>query len=332
MRSDSGNQPKVSIVIIGRNEAGNLPTCIHSVRQMNYPPDLLEITYVDTDSTDGSPMVARSLGITVYEEHSSFPSPGRARNRGWREARHDIVHFVDGDMTIDPGYLWEAVQHLGPGGVVCVFGRIEERHAARNPIVRALEYPWKQKQPGYIDAPGAGGTFCKSALEEIGGYNPDLLKGQETELGRRLRARGYRILLIEQMMGTHDYGINTFRDLWNRYRGIGRSLAKVMQLAASPSINEGKRAACRNLAQAALGVVTLIGLLLAGLWWAIPLSPGLLALYVTARYWQPARLRKQRIAYFMLFYLLRPAVWAGMFEFCLASWKSRRSPCREHPA
>ena len=76
--------PCVSVVIIGRNEAENLPACIQSIGEMDYLQDSLELMYVDTDSTDGSPDVARSLGVTVYKEHGNVPSPGRAHNRGWR--------------------------------------------------------------------------------------------------------------------------------------------------------------------------------------------------------------------------------------------------------
>jgi len=319
---EANDLPPVSVVIIGRNEAANLPACIHSVRKMNYPQDRLELIYVDTDSSDGSPDVARALGVTVYEEHSDFPSPGRARNRGWQEARHDIIHFVDGDMTVDAGYLREAVRHLGQSNVACVIGRLQERQASCNLLTQILEYPWKVKEPGFVDAPGAGGTFLKSVLADAGGYNPYLLKGEETELGYRLRSRGHRILLLDQVMGTHDYDIRTPRQLWARYCSMGRSFAKVLQLPSSASIAAERRAARRHLVQGGLALLLLVGLLALGLWWAVLLMPLLLALYVVVRYWRPTRLRGLRIAYFMLEYFLKPAVWFGMAQFAIMRRKS----------
>jgi glycosyltransferase involved in cell wall biosynthesis len=305
------------MVIIGRNEAENLPACIRSIRDMDYPQDRLEVMYVDTDSTDGSPGVARSLGVTVFEEHSSFPSPGRARNRGWREANHDLVHFVDGDMTVEPSYLRAALRYLGQDRVVCVFGQLQERNARHNPISRVLQYPGQAKQPGYVHAPAAGGTFLKSALEEAGGYNPDLLRGEETEIGYRLSLRGYRILLIEQPMGTHDFGIRGIAGLWMRYRNAGRAFARILQLPDSPSLAAEKRAARRTLIQGLLAVPALLCVLLLGLWRLVLLVPPLLALYVLVRYWQPAEQREVRIGYFMLEYFFKPAIWAGMVQFAV---------------
>jgi cellulose synthase/poly-beta-1,6-N-acetylglucosamine synthase-like glycosyltransferase len=284
---------------------------------MDYPQERLEIIYVDTDSTDGSPNVARSLGVTVYEEHSDFPSPGRARNRGWREAQYEIIHFVDGDMSVDPGYLREAVGHLGQGNVACVIGRLQERHASRQLLPRILEYSWKAKQPGFVDAPGAGGTFLKSALAEIGGYEPYLLRGEETALGHRLRCRGYRILLLDRVMGTHDYDIHTPRQLWAHYYSIGRSFAKVLQLPPSPSFASERRAARRHIVQGGLALLLLVALLALRLWWMVLLTPLLMGLYVVVRYWSPARLRGVRIAYFILGYFYKPAIWFGMVQYTI---------------
>jgi glycosyltransferase involved in cell wall biosynthesis len=313
--------PLVSVVVIGRNEAKNLPSCIKSIREMDYPQDRLEMIYVDTDSTDGSPDVARSLRIEVCEEHSDFPSPGLARNRGWQEAKFDIVHFVDGDIVIDPNYLTIAVACLGRDRVACVIGRLQERHASDNLITRILEYPWKMRQPGDVDAPGAGGTFLKSALVEVGGYRSDVSGGEETELGARLRDRGYRVLLIDHSMGTHDYGIRHVGGLWARYKNIGRSFARVLQLNPSSSIATERRAAMRALVQGCLAILGIAVVLLFGKWWILLGAPVLLALYVVVGYWKPLHFRRLRIAYFMMEYFFKPAIWMGMIQYALARTK-----------
>jgi len=315
------NTPYVSIVVIGRNEAKNLSSCIESIREMEYPQDRFEIIYVDTDSIDGSPDVAQSLGVKVCEEHSDFPSPGRARNRGWWDARYDIVHFVDGDMTVAPFYLIEAVKHLGMDNIACVIGRLEELGSAQSFLSRILDYPWKFRKPGFVDAPGAGGTFLRTALAEIGGYNPEILKGQETELGLRLRACGYRILMIDHPMGVHDYQIDGLWDLWQRYAAIGRSFARTLQLPSSKSLSSEQRAARRSLFQGVIAICAGGAMLLPGLWWVLLISILLLGPYVVVRYWRPADLRSQRIPYFLLDYYFKPAVWFGMVRYFIAHRK-----------
>ena len=309
--------PFVSVVIIGRNEAKNLPACIQSVRDMDYPPDRIEIIYVDTDSTDDSPKVARSFGINVYEEHSDFPSAGRARNRGWREAKHDIVHFVDGDMTVHQLYLRQAVLLLGQKNVMCVIGRLEERDSDKNMISRILQYPWQERNPGRVNAPGAGGTFMKEIFLEIGGYKPEMARGEESDLGYRIRQAGYNILMIDQSMGIHDYAIRTPFDLWGWYKTKGRSFARVLCMPKSKKDLTEMRGARRTLIQLLLSGFAGIALLSAGLWWILFLMPFLLFFYVIFRYWQPARLRSIRIQYFLLEYYLKPAIWHGMLEYAI---------------
>ncbi len=314
---DLNNLPSVSIVIIGRNEAGNLPACIRSIREMNYPREKLEILYVDTDSNDGSPEIAKSLGVMVYEEHSNFPSPGRARNRGWREAKYAIVHFVDGDMTVASEYLRQAVLYLGEDGIACVIGGLQERYATRRLITRIVEYPWKVKVPGLISAPGAGGTFLKSVLAEVGGYNPDLARSEETDLGERLHEKGYQVLMIETIMGIHDYGINNPGALWEFYQNRGRSFARISRFPLKKSISADKRASRHNQIECGLTLLVLLGVCISRLWWLLLILIALLIFYVIIRYWQPGRLRGLRIAYFLLDYFFKPAVWVGMAQYYL---------------
>src|ERR1700744_4856520 len=67
----------------------------------------------------------------------------------------------------------------------------------------------------------------RSALVETGGYDPDLIAGEEPELGRRLRARDYRILHIDSPMTLHDLNITRFRQYWRRAIRAGYAYAEI---------------------------------------------------------------------------------------------------------
>lgn len=317
------NLPFVSVVVIGRNEARNLPACIESIREMDYPQDLLEVIYVDTDSVDDSPDIARQYGAKVFEEHSDFPTPGLARNRGWREGKYEIIHFIDGDMMVAPSYLREAVKYLMHNGVVSVIGRLNLSKNSENLISRILHFVWEKKQTGYVSAPGAGGTFSKLALAKVGGYNPELLRGEETDLGYRLRQSGMRIMLIDEVMGTHDYDIRTPLGLWERFYNMGRSFAKILQLKPTESLTCEQRAARRVVFQGIIAMVDGMVLIFLKLWWVLVALPLLLAIYVVVRYWQPTKRRWKRIVYFLLEYFGKPVIWIGMIGYNLKYWKKR---------
>ncbi|NUO09316.1 MAG: glycosyltransferase [Candidatus Brocadia sp.] len=234
MKNEEKDLPKVSIVIIGRNEAENLKNCIHSILNMNYPQELLEVIYVDTNSNDGSPEIAKSLGIKVCEEYSNTPSPALARNRGWKETKYDVVHFVDGDTVIYPNYLLEAIGYLGKNHTACVFGKLNEKNKKTNWISNLLHTDWKIKKVGFVASPGAGGTFLKSALSKVGGYNSKIRAGEEPDIGIRLRREGYQIRLIDSYMCMHDYGLNTIGSLLKRYFFWGMNMSNLLLIPDVP--------------------------------------------------------------------------------------------------
>ena len=47
-------EPHVSIIISARNEEQNLPECLNSLANLDYPKDKLEIIIIDHDSQDGT--------------------------------------------------------------------------------------------------------------------------------------------------------------------------------------------------------------------------------------------------------------------------------------
>jgi glycosyltransferase involved in cell wall biosynthesis len=309
--------PRVSIVVIGRNEEQNLSSCFQSIRNMDYPSDRLEVIYVDTGSKDRSTDIALGFGVKVIEEHSDFPTPGIARNRGIEEASHSIIHFVDGDMIIDRAYLKKAVEILKNDDIACVIGKVAERNSDRSLLSHMLSYPWRIRKPGYIDAPGAGGTFQRSVLKEIGGYNADILKGQETELGRRIRQQGYRIYMMENRMGVHDYSFHNILDFVNHMFIIGKSYGRILLLPSMISYSDLTARARSLLIQGVALVLLTLVLVLIGLPILIVLFPPLVTLYVLVKYRKVYYTQKDWSAflYYLLMHFGKPVAFAGMVTF-----------------
>ena len=63
-------EPKFSIVLIARNETKTLPRLVQSLHEFQNRGG--EIVLVDTGSKDGTPEVARGLGVKVFEKGESF--------------------------------------------------------------------------------------------------------------------------------------------------------------------------------------------------------------------------------------------------------------------
>jgi len=108
--------PPVSISVIGYNEAKNLNQTFTAIRKINYPTDRIELIYIDSGSSDNSIGIAK-LYCDKYFIENQFPTAARNRNRGLIECKNDIIHFIDGDIIIDPDYLKFAVEKLLEGEV-----------------------------------------------------------------------------------------------------------------------------------------------------------------------------------------------------------------------
>lgn len=91
----------ISVVIPCYNEEQYLPACLTALTKQTVPP--LEIIVVDNNSTDASATIARSFGARVVRETAQGMTP--ARNRGFDEARGDIIARCDADSRTPPEWL-----------------------------------------------------------------------------------------------------------------------------------------------------------------------------------------------------------------------------------
>jgi tetratricopeptide (TPR) repeat protein len=102
MPSNSGNttssdreQTLVSLCLIVRNEAANLPTCLRSVRDL-----VDEIVIVDTGSRDQTKEVATQLGAHVFE-FAWADDFAAARNESLCHAKGRWIFWLDADERLD---------------------------------------------------------------------------------------------------------------------------------------------------------------------------------------------------------------------------------------
>lgn len=87
--------PKLSVIIITKNEAANIRDCLASVAFAD------EIVLVDSGSTDATIAIARELGAHVFE-FKDWPGFGAQKNRALHFASHDWVFSIDADERVTP--------------------------------------------------------------------------------------------------------------------------------------------------------------------------------------------------------------------------------------
>ena len=218
---------RIGIVVIGRNEGDRLRQCLVAAGRTGQP-----LVYVDSRSTDGSPGLARSLGVTVVEiDATGSLSAARARNEGFRrlsELHPDVglVQFLDGDCELFPGWMEEAARALGARqDVVAVCGRILERSPRANIYHRLCAMEW-EKEPGEISACGGNLMVRARSFHDVGGFRPEVMAAEDDELCLRLRRSQGKILHLAADMVLHDVAMTRFRQWWQRARRAGLAYAQ----------------------------------------------------------------------------------------------------------
>lgn len=111
--------PAISVIVCTRNRAAPLARCLGRLRLMRYPD--FEIVVVDNASTT---VETRQVAERLHCRYVREDRPGLdwARNRGFAEARHALVAYIDDDALADPYWLEGIARGFRDPDIACVTG------------------------------------------------------------------------------------------------------------------------------------------------------------------------------------------------------------------
>jgi hypothetical protein len=212
--------PTVSIVVPTYNRAGYVESAVNSLLEQDYPS--LEVIAIDDGSADETSAVLERIAERTPPERFRWwrhDNVGQSEtlNRGWAEARGDLLGYLSSDDVLLPGatrrLVEVAVEHPDAEVVYPWYRVIDEDDRT----VRTIRSP----QHTFVDAvrwglcmPGAGTLFRRSLLDRVGGWNPDNSRCPDFEW--YLRARDARFCLVPEVLATwraHDGSASLTPDL-----------------------------------------------------------------------------------------------------------------------
>ncbi|MDP1025584.1 glycosyltransferase [Sphingomonas sp. KR1UV-12] len=256
----------IGIIAIGRNEGERLKTCLQSL-----PVDAQRI-YVDSGSTDGSVAFAKAHGAEVV----TLPPGTRftaalARNAGLTALTatdSPYVQVIDGDCELDGCWIDAAVAALtADPGLAVVFGRRRERFPDASVYNRLCDDEWNVPV-GLAMSCGGDALFRRAALDAVGGYNPELIAGEEPDLCQRLRERGWQVRRIDAEMTRHDAAMTRIGQWWRRTERSGHAFAELAWRHGAKGDPHWRREMRSMLVWAVgLPITVLLAAVLFG-WWA----------------------------------------------------------------
>jgi glycosyltransferase involved in cell wall biosynthesis len=202
------DKPLVSVVVPTFNSERFLEKCLASVRAQSYGN--IEVIVVDNYSKDKTREIAEKYGARVILRSAGM---SRARNVGADLARGKFIFSVDSDMELTPNVVTECVEKVEKGfdAVIIPEVSVGEGFWAK---CRALE------KECYIgdDLIEAARFFKREIFKKVGGYDGELVFGEDWDLNQRIRKAGYRIGRVKSFIRHNQGKLRLWKAVKKKYQ------------------------------------------------------------------------------------------------------------------
>lgn len=175
-----------SIVIPARNEEHYIRRTLESFLRQQFkrekkPYELIVVTN-GCSPDDKTADYAEDLGAKVIELEKGNVSV--ARNTGAEQASGDVIVFNDADTLVAPNYVAAISRSIQRDHD---YGSARFKSENWHPV--ALLYSFMTWGNGFIMRTAGGNMFTRHELfDNVGGFNPELFVGEDTDLSRRMKA------------------------------------------------------------------------------------------------------------------------------------------------
>jgi glycosyltransferase involved in cell wall biosynthesis len=228
--------PKVSVIIPCYNEDKTIRSVLESLTKQTFPQDQMEVIISDGMSTDKT----REEINAFLEEHSTLnlrivDNPKviipAALNTAIDTAKGEIIVRLDAHSIPQPDYVALSVKGLeqgmgqNVGGVWEIFPGAETWMAKSIAVAAAHPFGVGDAKYRYTDQSGEVdtvpfGAFKKTLIDQIGGFDENLLANEDYEFNVRIKKAGGRIWLDPDIRARY-YARPTLRALAKQYWRYG---------------------------------------------------------------------------------------------------------------
>ncbi len=236
------NLPLVSIIIVNYNGAKHIPTCLKSLKELDYPKHLVQTVIVDNASQDDSVKLLQKdypeVKLVLNKENLGF---AKGVNQGIASADGTHVVLLNNDMKVDKKWLAELVKPvLSDPDLVCTGSKVLDWEGKKIDFVlgmmnfegrgfqidfeKTLRKGQYDKQKDMLFVNGGAMLVEKEVFQKIGGFDEDYFAFYEdVDFGWRLWLAGYRVRFIPTSVVYHrhhgtsdDFGSEKLQLLYER--------------------------------------------------------------------------------------------------------------------
>ena len=224
----------VAVVISCRGGQDKLDLTLASLAAQSYPSKLTNVYLVD-DGSEPALILPKIRPVKVklinYKNDPKKWGKTKATNAITASLKEDVLWFVDADMVFDPDHLAHHMKWHHDADDYAVLGWkrfVKEWSYTPAQLKRSLDngefldlheenwgkVRWEERSErtndlanpgmeGFRNFVGATFSIFNKRWKELGGYNPDLITGEDTEFGWRVQNSGLRMVADRQAHSWH---------------------------------------------------------------------------------------------------------------------------------
>ncbi len=222
---------KFAVMIAARNERAVIGDLINSIKNQNYPQELIDIFVIADNCTDDTAAIARKAGAIVFTRHNQEKvGKGYALDYGlksiWQEfpkAGYEAYFVFDADNVLDVNYFREMNNTFDSGAQASTSYRNSKNFDSN--WISAGYGVWFLREAKFLNqarltlktssaVSGTGFFIAADILKAAGGWKWHLLT-EDIEFSASSITDGVRIAYCPTAV-LYDEQPTTFRDSWNQ--------------------------------------------------------------------------------------------------------------------
>ncbi|OGD91596.1 hypothetical protein A3D81_00605 [Candidatus Curtissbacteria bacterium RIFCSPHIGHO2_02_FULL_40_17] len=198
----------VSVIIPTLNEEKNIASCLLSVKNQTYKNT--EIILVDNFSKDSTLEIAKGFGVRIFKAGTERSAQ---RNFGSRKSKGTWLLFMDADMELTPNVIKNATVTASKNKFDAII--IPEKVKGDNFWAKCLNLEKKlyMNQPSIL----AARFFEKQKFLKLGGYDEDLIAGEDWDLHVRSQKAGIKIGMSKSVIYNNESNMNLLEILKKKF-------------------------------------------------------------------------------------------------------------------
>ena len=221
------SEVRVTIGMCVKNSEATIKEAVESVLTQDYPSQSMELLVVDGRSRDNTLKILENslrgakIGVRMFSESEGL---GRARQIVVDNASGEYIVWVDGDMTLDKGFVKKQVEfmdhHPDAGIAKGKYGvRINGKRETVVATLENVEFLLATASEGRTDSKALGASGCVyrvKALKQVGGFDTGIKGvGEDMDIEDRIRRKGWQLHVSSAIF--FETRRQTWKALWSEY-------------------------------------------------------------------------------------------------------------------